>query len=62
MKTAHAETWNGHNRLNPDKRGRQLRKIIPHLPAKVHEGLFFMFIIRNDERYQHPEACLTLAH
>ncbi len=37
--------------LNPDKRGWQLRKIIPHLPAKVHEGLFFMVIIRNDKRH-----------
>jgi len=31
IKTAHAEAWNGCNRLNPDKRGRQLRKIIPHI-------------------------------
>jgi len=51
IKTAHEDTWNGHNRLNPDKRGWQLRKIIPHVPSKAHEGLFVMIIIRNDKRY-----------
>jgi len=51
IKTAHADTWNGHNRLSPDKGGWQLRKIISHLPAKVHEGLFFMVIIRNNKRH-----------
>lgn len=33
-KTAHAVTWNGHNRLKPRQEGLVAREIIPHLPAK----------------------------
>ena len=49
-------TWSGRIDRTPSRGARQHKvRIIPQRPASAIEGLFFVVIIRYDERYQHPE-------
>ena len=54
--TAHAGNMERPYRPNPIKWGQAASvQIISQRPASAIEGLFFVVIIRDDERYQHPE-------